>query len=125
MLAHSYVDPLSSEFFEHFEAAEIAPVPARGAAVFSSITPPNRPEYHLQRAPGVALLLVTAGFAEYHLQRAPEWAASKTSPLSMNTGSAKAVKRKAWTVLIDKCQRSRRVSTGRETYRRQGGSSGG
>ncbi|MDE0700535.1 MAG: phytanoyl-CoA dioxygenase family protein [Acidimicrobiaceae bacterium] len=65
-LAHSYVDPLGFECFEQFEAAEPAPVPAGGAAVFSSLTPhltgPNtttevRKSYILQYAPQGAEVL--------------------------------------------------------------------
>ena len=65
-LAHSYVDPLGFECFENFETAEPAPVPAGGAAVFSSLTPhltgPNttdevRKSYILQYAPQGAEVL--------------------------------------------------------------------
>ena len=65
-LAHTYVDPLGFECFEQCETAVPAPVPAGGAAVFSSLTPhltgPNttdkvRKAYILQYAPAESELL--------------------------------------------------------------------
>ena len=65
-LAHTYIDPLGFECFEQCDTAVAAPVPAGGAAVFSSLTPhltgPNttdkvRKAYILQYAPEGAELL--------------------------------------------------------------------
>jgi phytanoyl-CoA hydroxylase len=59
-LAHRYVEPLGFECFEQPDAIAVAPVPAGGAVVFSSLTPhltgPNttgevRKAYILQYAP--------------------------------------------------------------------------
>ena len=77
-LAHTYIDPLGFECFEQCDSAIAAPVPAGGAAVFSSLTPhltgPNttdevRKAYILQYAPDGAKLLTGDPSRQYPVVR--------------------------------------------------------